>query len=619
MKKLLYLTIFLLSFFAVQTVLAEEIRDFSTEININADASIDVAETITYDFGQVEKHGIYRDIPFKYHNNKGNYNLRFSNIMVTDALGDKISYKVINQGDNKRIKIGEADKTVTGINFYKISYHVRRAINYFDDHDELYWNVTGNEWGVPILQSKAEVVLPTRVGEQYLQSECFSGPDGSNNKCFSERFNYSGANIVDKIVYVDDRLNSHEGLTIVVGVPKGLIIKPAWWQNFLEIIKDNWILGLPLAVWLVLIYLWRARGRDLPGRGTIIAQFGPPDSLTPAQVGTIVDEQVHKKDISADIINLAVKGCIKITRLEKKIFFFGSTDYLIEKIKDESSLKNEHEKKLMSALFENNTSITSFTDLLELFKSYKTADKSGGSEAALKSVYENMVKEKKEASKENTLDVVKLSDLKNKFYKDLEEIKKSLYQEAVKDGYFPVNPSKVRGWYAGVGAVFIFGGIFIGSAFGFLSAISMAVSGIIIIAFSFAMPAKTKKGSLAKEHILGLKEYLKVAEADRIKFHNAPEKNPKHFEELLPFAMVLGVESEWAKQFEGIYNQQPSWYTDPSGGYFTASALSRGLGSFQAKANTTLASRPSSAGSGGSGFSGGGSGGGFGGGGGGSW
>ena len=133
------------------------------------------------------------------------------------------------------------------------------------------------------------------------------------------------------------------------------------------------------------------------------------------------------------------------------------------------------------------------------------------------------------------------------------------------------------------------------------------------------MPKKTRQGVLAKEHILGLKQYLTVAEKDRIKFHNAPEKNPEHFEKLLPYAMVLGVERDWAKQFEGIYNKQPDCYNDSSGVPFSALVLSNSLDSFQTKANSALASRPSSASSGGSGFSGGVSGGGFGGGGGGSW
>jgi uncharacterized membrane protein len=133
------------------------------------------------------------------------------------------------------------------------------------------------------------------------------------------------------------------------------------------------------------------------------------------------------------------------------------------------------------------------------------------------------------------------------------------------------------------------------------------------------MPARTQKGVEAKEYIEGLKLYMTVAEKDRINFHNAPEKNPQRFEKLLPFAMALGVENEWAKQFEGIYNQQPSWYNDPTQQTFTALLLINSLSTFQTQSQGALVSSPSSAGSGGSGFSGGGSGGGFGGGGGGSW
>jgi len=142
--------------------------------------------------------------------------------------------------------------------------------------------------------------------------------------------------------------------------------------------------------------------------------------------------------------------------------------------------------------------------------------------------------------------------------------------------------------------------------------------GITVAVFGLVMPARTKEGVLAREHILGLKSYLQVAEKDRLKFHNAPDKNPKTFEKFLPFAMVLGVEKEWAKQFEGIYNTNPSWYSDPSMGNFSAVVLASGLNNFGNMAQTTLSSKPSSSG-GGSGFSGGSSGGGFGGGGGGSW
>jgi uncharacterized membrane protein len=215
---------------------------------------------------------------------------------------------------------------------------------------------------------------------------------------------------------------------------------------------------------------------------------------------------------------------------------------------------------------------------------------------------------------------VRLSELKNKFYKSLKDIKDSVCASVVGKGYYREDPNSAKKICGTIAGIVVFGAIFFGSnLFGVIGIASLVISGFIIFAFGIIMPAPTKKGALAKEYILGLKEYLQVAEKDRIKFHNAPEKNPEHFEKLLPYAMVLGVEKEWAEQFKDIYLQNPSWYNDPSGANFNSLILVNSLSSFSTSANSTLASMPSSASGGGSGFSGGGSGGGFGGGGGGSW
>ena len=549
---------------------AEEISDFRTVIKINQDASIKVTEKITYEFGEEQKHGIYRDIPVKYQARGTNYNLILDVESVTDEAGRPYNFAVLKQGKNKRIKIGDANAFVSGQKVYVIAYSVERALNYFADHDELYWNATGNEWKVPIKQSKTTVQLPAKISDNDLQAACFTGHTGSSEECVSTRYEYSDKNTVKSVVFAHDRLEPGEGLTVVAGWPKGLVYEPTFWERLLATAKDNWIMIMPFLVLALLFYLWRTRGRDPEGRGTIIAQFEAPDKLTPAEVGTIIDEKANRKDVSAEIINLAVKGYLKITRIEGK-GMLKADDYELEKLKEESDLANEHEKKLMRALF---------------------TDGKG---------------------------TIKLSKLKNKFYKDLEKITKEIYSSTVNKKYFSKSPRKVRGMYLGIGAAVLFGAWVIGIVLGAIGAISIAVSGVLIIIFSFFMPARTRAGVLAREHILGLKKYLEVAEKDRIKFHNSPKKGPKQFEKLLPFAMVLGVEKEWAKQFEGIYDQQPSWYHDASGGQFSALALANDLGGFQAKANTTMASRPSSASSGGSGFSGGGSGGGFGGGGGGSW
>ena len=150
------LIIFLLGLFflfparAQENVSAEKIASFNGEIRINSDSTVDVKETINYDFGDQEKHGIFRFIPVKYKARGGNFNLRLSGIKVTDENGKAQNFAVSYPGNNVEIKIGDADKYVSGQKKYVISYILRRAVNYFSDHDELYWNFTGDEWQVPI-------------------------------------------------------------------------------------------------------------------------------------------------------------------------------------------------------------------------------------------------------------------------------------------------------------------------------------------------------------------------------------------------------------------------------------------------------------------------------------
>ena len=558
-------------FFLPRLTLAESVNQFQSKIQINQDSSIAVTETIVYDFGNTAHHGIFRYIPYHYAARGGNYNLHIGVTGVTDDKNAPFPYTVTKDSSNVDIKIGDPNSTVTGVHTYIITYTVTGAINYFSDHDELYWNATGNGWTVPISDAGAQVMLPTQVPVKNLQLACFGGPQGSTTACSGIGYTTSLDGTVNVTSFSQNSLAPSEGLTIVVGIPKGIVHQPTAWERSLQILEDNWVVTLPLFTLMLMFYLWYTKGRDPLGYSTIVAQYEPPASLTPAEVGTLVDESADNSDVSADIIFLATKGYLKITRLQDKILFFNHTDYQLDQLKSGADLQNPFEKKLMDGLF---------------------GDKQ----------------------------TVLLSSLKNNFFQDLQEIKKDLYQSLVSKGYFSKNPQTVRAVYASIGFVVLVLGFFVGSKFGLYAGGAVSLSGIIVMVFSKFMPSKTPQGAEAHQYILGLKLYLSVAEKDRLKFFDAPEKSPQQFEKLLPYAMVLKVEKEWAKQFEGIYNQPPSWYYDPTGSAFSTFFLISSLNNFSAATNTTMASSPSSAGSGGSGFGGGGfSGGGFGGGGGGSW
>ena len=257
MKRIIIL-VFSLFFVFVNIAQAEErIDDFTVEIKINQDSSINVTEKITYNFGQAEKRGIYRDIPYKYKARGGTFKLRFSDIEVTYNNGEPVNFSVSKQDNNKRIKIENADKYVSGQQQYIIKYTVNRVINYSDKHDELYWNVIGNEWSVDIKQSRVNLILPQSILESDLRIECFIGQSNSQDECLSIRYNYAAEGQVKGITFINDLLSGREGMIIIIGVPKGITLEPTIFQNLLYIIKDNWIVVLLIFVCLFLLLFRR--------------------------------------------------------------------------------------------------------------------------------------------------------------------------------------------------------------------------------------------------------------------------------------------------------------------------------------------------------------------------
>lgn len=556
----------------------EQIENFDAQINLKTDASADITENIIYDFGANQKHGIYRDIPYKYTLDTGGIKyVDVSDVTVANESGVKYSFTQTKEGAYVRLKIGDADKYITGQKTYIIKYNAKGIIKYFDDHDEFYWNATGDKWQYKINNATAKVYLPKNFAKSDVKITCYSGYAGSNEKCDMAEPNVAGEN-VESVEYSQKNILSGQNFTVVLGLPAGTFEKVEINQfgnkvnTILVAILFLVSLFIPLAVFIYLFIKWRKSGRDEKGRGIIVAQYEPPKNMTPIAVGTLTDTRVDTRDLSSEIIYLATQGYLKIKRIEKgKIF--KKDDYELTKLKGSETLKNEFNKKLLDSLFSSG-------------------------------------------------DVVKMSDLEGAFYKDVPKIKKAVYEILTTSGYFKANPNKVKITYLAIGIATGFVGTFVGVFLTFLGGFffipAFWVTAIIIIVFSFVMPARTKEGVLVREHIEGLKLYMKVAEKDRIKFHNAPKKDPKVFEKLLPFAMVLSVEREWAKQFEGIYKGSPDWYDDPSGRVFVPIMFADSMNSFASSTNSYLYTAPTS--SGGSGFSGGGfSGGGFGGGGGGSW
>jgi len=536
---------------------SEKIKDFSVSITINKDGSVLVEENILYDFGENFRHGIYRNIPIG--------DLKIKVIKVVDEIDNVYSFTTKKENDYLKIKIGDPTKVITGEHTYNIFYSVQRAIGYSQDHDELYWNVTGNEWEVPIEKSNAIIHLPEMISETDLKLDCFTGRFYSREKDCTFRLTKEG-----NIYFESTRsFSPREGLTIVLGWPKRIISGPSIFQKFLWWIKDFWPIFIPIFVFIFCFKEWWEKGKDPRLKKTVIAQYEPPDNLRPAEVSLIVRQNVKPKDISATLINLAIRGYLKIKEI-KKAGIFGKDDYEIIKLKDFRGFDNdlrEYERQLLKSIFG--------------------------------------LEEK-----------VRISSLKNKFYTLLDFIIKKVYPGISKSKYFVSDPQKVMKKWALIGTTIIFFSflpfMFI-SSLGFIFFVSLLSSGILFLIFAPLMPKRTQKGTEAYWHILGFKEYINTAEKYRLKF----QEKENIFEKYLPYAIVFGLAEKWAKAFEGIYTMPPSWYEGDFGPRFTPYIFLNSLNRSLSNVNSVFISRPGGRGSGfgGGGFSGGGGGGG----GGGSW
>lgn len=581
MKKVLLLFFGLLSATLAfpMAVSAESIKSFNASYNLPKSGVVEVTEDILYDFGTLERHGIYRYLPYEYtlDNGKKAY-INISEISVTNDSGGQYQYEKYKENGNIVLKIGDPDQTVTGTHLYRITYKAKGAIRYFEEGDEFYWNVNGTGWSVGVERISAKVYFPDGTGAESIRHTCYRGAYSSTDNC--QQSDVSGS----VATFYDSGLGAAEGLTIVASAPSGTFDKvdAGFMGTGLSDSIMAFLVGLAVAIpaltFVFMLRHWWKHGRDPKGRGTIVAEYSAPDGLTAIEVGTLLDNRVDNKDLSAEIIYLATRGYLKIRREEGK-GIFKKDDYTLIRLKDNRGALKPFDNTLLEGVF-------------------------GSTDTE-----------------------VKISDLKNEFYTHIQSLKQKVHNALVSDGYFKETVATTIGKYLGIAFLLGFIGYWIAMGLGALTnglgayifGPSLVGSALIVGIFGLLMPARTARGVEAKERILGLKEYMKVAEGDRIKFHNAPKKDPKKFEELLPYAMVLGVEKEWAQQFEGIYKGSPGWYDDPSGRAFMPIVFVNNMNSFATAATTNMTSSPASSSSG-SGFGGGGfGGGGFGGGGGGSW
>lgn len=532
--------------------------------------ALDIDENLSVDFTDYN-HGILRALPKRYNGQDLHLAIRS---VARD--GQTEPYTTYSSNGNEVLKIGNANLTITGRHTYDIRYSVQNVIRFTKDHDELDWNTNGTEWSQPFDHIRATLALATTSKgkgslnlQQVTNSRCVTGAQGSTAGDCTVEPKGNG------YTYETTRpLSPGENMTFVADFPLGTFQKPTaadWWRDHIGTIAA---IVLPALISLLIGYRkWHRDGKDIKGRGTIIPEYSPPDGIRAAEAEAIMRYHPTNKAVAATIIDLAIRKHLKIVESTSNgVLGIGKhKEYSFEKLESDTSDLSDYEQTLYTGLFTKGSSVTT-------------------------------------------------KQLKNSYYTSVDAAKAQISARLTADGYVPKGQF-LKGWWLWLLAVLEGALAFIVHS---VASLGFVLGAIIFVVFALLMSKRTPKGVEAKDNLEGLKMYMETAEKDRIAMlqspdspyvekSDAPKQTVELFEKLLPYAIVLGVENQWAKQFESIYTTPPDWYagnwTAFNTGYLVGS-LNDSIGAM----NSSFASPSSSGSGGGGGFSGGGGGGGGGGG-----
>jgi uncharacterized membrane protein YgcG len=632
--KLSIILIFVALFFSPFIGLAEEkILDFSSDIQVQKNANLLVTETITVQSeGKVIQHGIYRDFPTTYSDSHGQRIKVKFDVLSATRDGQSESFSISSQINGERVYLGNPNWLLPpGQYKYALTYRVDRELGFFADHDELYWNVTGNGWKFLIDKAEATVTLPSGIEGKDVTYKAYTGVQGALGTDYSSLL--ATTSPVRVIFATTQTLLEGQGLTIVVGWPKGFVVAPTQAEQYKNLLTDNQgpLLG-GFGLLIVLIYFsiaWSVVGRD-PKKGTIIPLYEAPGGMTPAAIRYLAIRGCDSKTLAASVIYLAVNGYLKI---EKKLEHFFLTR-LGDKVPD----KNSEEELVLNSLLPDSKT-------LRLDRDPEVSSK-------ISVAMEDLTTSLSESYGENIINNWKIyiiglvatvltvlsgvllmmpgfgAAVFMIFWLSIWTIGTSVLLAATIKAWTEIISGN-GGWVsvifltlfstpffiAEMAAIFLFTG---GTLTSFWIIGEVALLILVNAVFYHLLKNVTPDGRLLLDQIEGFKWFLSVTEKDRLNFSNPPELTSELFEKFLPYALALGVENKWAEQFANVFAQTnhgasyvPLWYGSSLG---SVGEIANFTSSFSSSISSASTAPGSSSGFGGGGSSGGGGGGGGGGG-----
>ena len=573
--RIMLLAVLLLSFTAAAD---ERILEFHSDIIVMEDGWIDVTETIKVRAeGNRIRRGIYRDFPTEYRDRLGNDVIVDFDIISVQRNGAREDFHTQGIRDGIRTYFGSSSRYISsGEHTYSFHYRASRMLGFFDRHDELYWNVTGVNWEFPIDSASATVSFGFNVAASDLTAEAYTGAFGFKKQDYTSRIDLP-ASAHFQTTAILPPLN---GLTIVVGWPKGFVEPPTELDKIGWVLSDNANLLIAVIGFVILlayyIPVWRHFGKD-PEGGVLVTRYEPPDNFSPASLRYIRQMYYDDKVMTAAIINLGVKGYLRIDVEEGSDGFLG--------------IGREEDKYVLVK-----TSPLGHPPPMA---------------AGEQELYDELFRGRKRIL------------LEQENHEELGRAKsahRSSLAEDYRQHYFKYNG------LLNIPAAIIFVLTVVMSVKERITISSVAVfvlMAITAITFAVIMKRPTLRGRKLLDEVLGFKDYLEIAEKHEMELRNPPEKTPKLFEKYLPYALALGVDQSWTEKFASILKNaqmgdgspyQPTWYNGSWDRFNVSSTTSHLTSSLSTAVTQSVTPPGSSSGGGGGGFSGGGGGGGGGGG-----
>jgi hypothetical protein len=622
---------------------AERILDFHSDIGVQADGTMQVIETIrVMSTGSRIRHGIFRDFPTRYADRLGNHYVVGLDVLAATRDDQHEDFRVADNANGKRIFLGRGNTLVpAGEHTYTITYSTTRQLGFFTDHDELFWNVTGNGWIFPIDQSSANVRLPGDIPANQVHLGGYTGPQGSR----AQDLTYSRQDDGSYAFASSRPFRSNEGLSILLQWPKGYVAPPTAAEKLQYFLQDNReafsaSVGLTV-IFLYYLVVWSLVGRD-PPPGSIVTQYEPPPGFSPAAIRYLVQMSFDNKVFASAVLDMAVKGFLQIKDDSGVYTLIRTTNGRVALSSEEQAAADRLFQGRSSILLrnENHTEISAAISALKSllknaeYKKYFVTNGLYMIPAVIVSILMilSMVSAQSPLKIPPAIFMTVWLGIWSVGVARMLSLAFQLWKSALAGGRLKKGIATTQAVILTVVSL-----VFLGAEAGGLTVLAASTSFILVASlvvtiilhalFHHLLKAPTLAGRGVLDKIEGFKQFLSAVDGDRMSRIPSTAQTPEAFEKFLPYALALDVEQAWAEKFSGVLSSasasgqdsaaySPAWY---SGSAWNGLGTSGFVGSFSDSFSGAIASSSTAPGSSSGGGGGGGSGGGGGGGGGGGW